>query len=304
MNYGIDMHQTHSGFPLLSDVKRPAQAYLNAKQATGAWIVKEKQNGTCRKRKSVRFSIFEHRFRLVRIMVLIALERRSQPGSFRKPHAPDAQARVAVRRRTGQNGHFSRPHRVSRLPRYLLRLSSVLAVLAGQALACPTVDDVASGVRITFDDDTYSIYSRDSAGAVIEQQHDDGETFIFEASNGLLETGYIEDGVRDTFDYDFDTSNLFPLKPWSRMEGTQTVRDENGDLVENVGFQFHTLGESTYRIGDCSYAAMRVLTYYKFEDGNSMVELTYLKDLGIPVNTGFRADGIVDVYRAKSITAE
>ncbi|MEP0091278.1 MAG: hypothetical protein ABJM02_04675 [Paracoccaceae bacterium] len=30
------------------------------------------------------------------------------------------------------------------------------------------MDDVATGVRITFDDDTYSIITRDSAGAVVD----------------------------------------------------------------------------------------------------------------------------------------
>ncbi len=176
--------------------------------------------------------------------------------------------------------------------------------MAGQALACPTVDDVAGGVRITFDDDTYSVFTRDSAGAVSERQHADDETYIFESANGLIETGYVEGGVRDTFTYDFDTTNLFPLKPWSRMAGTQTVSDANGDEIERVGFHFHTLGESTYKIGVCKYAAIRVLTYYEFDEGSSMVELTYLTSLGIPINTGYRADGIVDVYRAKAITAE
>lgn len=177
--------------------------------------------------------------------------------------------------------------------------------MAGQTLACPTADDAANGIRIDFDSDFYSVFVRDPSGAVVETQHtDDGETFVFESANGLIETAYIEDGVRDTFSYDFETSNLFPLKPWARVQGTQTVRDENGALIETVGFHFHTLGESTFRVGDCSYAAMRVQTFYQFEDGHSMVELTYLMDLGFPINTAYRADGIVDIYRAISITAE
>ena len=177
--------------------------------------------------------------------------------------------------------------------------------MAGQALACPTADDIATGVRVTFDDDTFSILTRDETGAVIETQHTtDGEVFVFESANGLLETGYVEGGARDTFTYDFDTSNLLPLKTWSRAAGTQTVTDENGDEIERVGFSYHTLGESSLRIGSCDYDAIRVQTYYQFEDHSSMVELTYLTELGIPLNTAYRVDGVVDVYRAMSIKAE
>lgn len=177
--------------------------------------------------------------------------------------------------------------------------------MAGQTLACPTVDDVTKGVRVTFDDDSYSIITRDAAGAVSETQvSSDGETYVFETSNGLLETGYIEDGVRDTFSYDFDTADILPLKPWDRRAGTQTVRGEDGNVIESVGFSVHTLGEGSYRIGTCTYPAIKVQTHYTFEDGSTMVELTFLTDLGIPLNTAYRADGVVDVYRAIAITAE
>ena len=178
-------------------------------------------------------------------------------------------------------------------------------MLAGQIIACPTVDDVKTGVRITFGDGTYSIISRDSAGAVTETQHtSDGEVFVFESANGLLETVYIEGDTQDTFAYDFDTSDLLPLTPWTRVGGQQTLTDKTGEVVERGEFSYHTLGESTYRIGACSYPAVSVQTHYQFDDGATMVELTFLTDLQIPINTAYRAGGVVDIYRAVSIVAE
>jgi hypothetical protein len=177
--------------------------------------------------------------------------------------------------------------------------------LAGQALACPTSEDVlGDGVRITFDDGRYSVITRDASGAVVETERDNGATYVYEADGGLLETGYVEDGVRDVFTYDFDTSDILPLRPWSRDAGVQIALNESGEEIERVGFSYHTLGESTYDIGDCSYAAIRVLTYYAFEDGQTMIELTYLIELGIPINTAYGYDGTVDVYRATAIAAE
>ena len=176
--------------------------------------------------------------------------------------------------------------------------------MAGHVAACPTQSDVANGVRITFDDGKYSVITRDTSGAVSETEVVDGVAVTYESANGILETGYIEDGTRDTFTYDFETANILPLEPWSRESGQQTVTDSDGTVVERVGFSYHTLGQSTYAIGKCTYEAIRVLTYYQFEDSQSMVELTFLTDLGIPINTGYSADGVTDVYRAVSITAE
>jgi hypothetical protein len=176
--------------------------------------------------------------------------------------------------------------------------------VAGHAVACPTQSDVTNGVRVTFDDGKYSIITRDASGAVSETEVIDGEAVTYESANGILETGYVEDGTRDTFTDDFETSGILPLEPWSRESGTQILTDESGAVVERVGFSYHTLGQSSYAIGECTYDAIRVLTYYQFEDGQSMVELTFLTDLGFPINTGYSADGVTDVYRAVSITAE
>lgn len=161
-----------------------------------------------------------------------------------------------------------------------------------------------NGVRVTYDDGRYSIITRDVTGAVTETEYDGVSTFVYEAEHGLLESAFIEDGTRDTFSYDFETANILPLKPWSRMIGTQIVRDQSGAEIERVGFSYHTLGESTYAIGACSFDAMKVLTYYDFEEEQTVVELTYLVDLGIPLNTAYGFSGVVDVYRPVSITAE
>lgn len=166
------------------------------------------------------------------------------------------------------------------------------------------MDDVATGVRVTFEVGTYSIITRNSSGMVREVEHNDGDTYVYETENGVLETGYVENGSRGTFGYDFDASDILPLEPWSRASGTQTTRDENANEIDRVGFSYHTLGEGSYRIGECTYAAIKVQTHYAFEDGATMIELTFLTELGIPLNTAYRADGMVNVHRALSITAE
>lgn len=159
-------------------------------------------------------------------------------------------------------------------------------------------------MRVDFGDDTYSIITRDASGAVIEVQHDSTDTYTYESANGLLETGYIEDGTRDSFSYSFDTSSILPLKPWDTQEGEQIVRYGNSDEIERVGFSYRALGRAPYRIGACTYDAIKVLTFYQFEDVQTMVELTFLTDLGIPINTAYGADGSVDLFRPISITAE
>lgn len=163
---------------------------------------------------------------------------------------------------------------------------------------------MSSGVRITFDDSRYSVITRDENGAVTETEHDGDATYVYEADNGLLETGYIEDGNRDTFSYDFDTTRLLPLEPWSREAGTQIVRDMSGEEIERVGFSYHALGKRSYKIGACTFDAIKVLTYYDFGDARTMIELTYLTDLGIPINTAYAVDGSVDVYRPVEIAVE
>ena len=167
---------------------------------------------------------------------------------------------------------------------------AALLALAAPAAACPTDEDTARGIEITYADGSRSVITRNAAGEVREAEYFDGDTpYIYISANGLIETGYRDpdSGASDKFSYTFDTDDLLPLQPWFGRAGEQIVTDADGVEVDRVGYSFQTRAEITAIIGDCSYRAIPLETYYRTPGDPSMVEFLYLLDLGIPVNVGY-----------------
>ncbi len=174
------------------------------------------------------------------------------------------------------------------------------------AVACPTADDALTGLRVEYADESYSIIRRNASGAVLETEYSGDAVYEYEASGGLLETGYREVGAdtADRFEYTFDTSSLVPPRPWIGMAGEQITIDKTGTEIERLPFEVHTRGTQRYRIGDCEYEAIGVQTYYTSPDEKSLVEFIYLFDLNVPVVVGFGGPGYYDARKPVSIAKE
>lgn len=158
------------------------------------------------------------------------------------------------------------------------------------AQTCPTGADMARGVEVTYEDGTRSVITRDASGVVHEAEYWDGDTpYIYIAANGVLETGYIDPdtGAADSFTYTFPTDDLLPLKPWTGRQGEQITTDTSGNQINRIPFHFRTRDLASFSIGDCTFDAMPIETYYQEPGDPSMVEFIYLIDLGIPINVGY-----------------
>lgn len=212
-----------------------------------------------------------------------------------------------IRCRAVRDGPDAEQHRAPRLSRHLLYLISLSLAFSGAgALACPVADDLTAGVRVDYADDSYSVITREADGSIRETEHADGEVYIYVTANGLLETGYEEPatGTHDTFKYTFDTSELVPPAPWRGQRGEQITVDQDGAETNRVGFSYHTRGASTYAIGDCSFPAIGLQTYYENPDEKSLVEFVYLLDLGVSIITGYGGPGYYDPQRPTRISVE
>ncbi len=154
-----------------------------------------------------------------------------------------------------------------------------------------------------YGDDSYSVITRDGLGVVRETEHSGDDLYVYISANGLLETAYEEPGndVQDFFDYTFDTADIAPPRPWTGQSGVQITRDKNGAEVDRLDFSYRTRGLTTLTIGDCSFEAIAVQTYYDNPEGKSMVEFAYLMELGVPIITGFAGPGYVDPQKPTRI---
>lgn len=168
-------------------------------------------------------------------------------------------------------------------------LAAILVLYALSAAACPTADDAEVGIEITYPDGVRSIITREASGAVRETEYWDGETaYVYFSANGLIETGYLdpETNTTDSISYTFDTSDLLPVRPWLTRSGEQIVTNADGVAIDRVPFTLRTRNETIATIGDCTFRAIPLETYYYSPGEPSMVEYIYLLDLGIPVSVG------------------
>lgn len=182
-----------------------------------------------------------------------------------------------------------------------------LFALTGLAQACPVVGDVATGVEVTYDDGGRSVITRNASGEVREAEYfDDTSPVIYVAANGVIETGYIdtETATTDRFTYSFSTNDLLPLGTWIARDGEQITFDEDDAEINRIPFILRTRGEVDYQIGDCTFRAIPLETYY-YEPGEpSVINFMYLVDLKVPILVGdaFLVGGMADSSPRKPLT--
>lgn len=176
--------------------------------------------------------------------------------------------------------------------------------------ACPMIGDLDMGIEIAFKDGHRSIYSRDAAGVLREQElQDDGSSFNYLTANGVLETGYFEMAEADgdpqgweTYSYTFEQADNLPLKPWSGQSGYQIAYAPDGAETNRTLFGYRTRDATDVQIGDCRYDALPLETYYGAGgDGFRSINFLFLPELGIPVTISFADSGGSETWEPVAI---
>ncbi len=187
----------------------------------------------------------------------------------------------------------------------------ICACLAAPAAlaACPTPDDLAGGIRLAYDDDTSSVFTRNADGDIVEDAFDEtGALFYrFVFHRGLFETQYVEfdESGRSRvftsyFSYDFSFDDLFPLQEGQIVEGIQTDRTK-GYGTETAGYKLSLGPMKSWTLGECAYDTIPVAVEYDFSEGLELNELLYIPELEIAIAIGVRDSEGSDVFRPISL---
>lgn len=181
----------------------------------------------------------------------------------------------------------------------IMRTALLAALWATPALACPTASDLAAGIEITFetdDDPLVLVYSRRDDGALIEREdYGDGVFGFIVADDGVLETAYFEADAAASnpsgmIRYAYDFSVEFPLEPWKSFAGQQTEMTE-GESDITIPAKVSVLGTAPLTIGDCTYTATEIRTYYYRDEGFLEIHQDFLGELDAPILRGYHDSG-------------
>ena len=163
--------------------------------------------------------------------------------------------------------------------------------------ACPEAGDLQNGIRIDFEDGTIIEYSEKQPGIIeeVEISPEDGALYYIVTERGILEIenygrASASDEIRDyvRYEYDFDTSLVFPLLPGKNGNGKLTEYDENDEKVEEAHILYGVGTLEEFRIGSCLYEAYPVQVNMKYAGSDPLViQLAHLNDLGIAVVKGY-----------------
>lgn len=184
-------------------------------------------------------------------------------------------------------------------------------LLAGAAAACPTKDDLAGGIAMSFDGASGSVFTQDADGALVEAEKDGDTTYHYISANGILETGYYEttvgeDGKQydETYAYSFDAGAIFPLDAGKTASGEQTATGPDLETPAVVPFRYVVNAEETVSVGECTYRIVPVDTFYYNDDGIFVVVLGHMPELGVTVlMADYDLGSAPNVYKITEISA-
>lgn len=189
------------------------------------------------------------------------------------------------------------------------RLLLVAALMSPAVVACPVASDLEQGIRVAFDDDTWSVYKREGADSVTESSFYDTAklNYIYHLYRGLVETRYVEMNDRGTrisstsnYTYDFPLTSLDKVAPGLRLKGAQTESASDG-FEETIPYQLRVQDEVEVNIGNCRYQGLPMVTRYDYEDEKEWVVLMYLPALGFSYTVEIKNDDGIEKYRATKI---
>jgi hypothetical protein len=152
---------------------------------------------------------------------------------------------------------------------------------------CPTGDDLARGIRISFEDGGTEVYRSGAPGVQeVTGTEEDGSGFRMEIAQGthLLSWEGTNGGVADpssllTYDYNgVAPENLPAPRPGKSFQTAVTATDSSGPRSEPQNQTYGPL--SSIAIGTCTYDMIEVTIAYATTD-NYVEMLRYLPELGI-----------------------
>lgn len=186
------------------------------------------------------------------------------------------------------------------------RLSPILFLLAAPAAAqqaCPTgTEALNSGVSIRFDGMVVD-YRRQADGRILEAERHDGEAetwFYVSDPSGVMFSSWMvgadgaaDESTRESYSYDFG-GGLPAARPASNWTGLETSLIDGVSEQQLVSWSFSKVTE--YRIGACSYQALRVHETRSAPDGAPaeppwINQYVHLIDLGLSIYLGGEAVG-------------
>lgn len=191
------------------------------------------------------------------------------------------------------------------LPRFLL----VAALMSPSVLACPVASDLEQGIRVAFEDDTWSVFKRESADTVTESSFYDSAklNYVYYLYRGVVETRYVEMNDESNYiasssdyTYDFPLASLDKVEPGLRLKGQQTEVTSD-DEEETIPYQLRVQDEVEVKIGKCRYQGLPIVTRYDYEDEKEWVVLMYLPSLGFSYTVEIKSDDGIEKYRATRI---
>ena len=170
-------------------------------------------------------------------------------------------------------------------------LSFAALFLPGLAMAqCPTIDDMPTGINLTYDTGEIEKFSSGADGIVsiqgVERTNDGGSDWTITLQNGLFETSFLKRTIGKwhpstnyRLDYDFDYSAAFPLQDGAVGGGIQTLVEEGNSEPATYSYSLHD--RENLMIEECGYAALDIYQTYFFPDKElGLTHVIYLTDLG------------------------
>ncbi len=192
----------------------------------------------------------------------------------------------------------------------MIRLVLPLALCGAPVLACPTGDDLATGISVLNGEGAVEIYQTAGDG-IVSQTIDWGDGEV--AKNTLARGVYVLrlmseiDGVLD-FDslletsYDRPPAAMAPPKPGLVDSLRTTVTLSDGSYKET---QEHVWGQlEPVTIGDCTYDSIKGEILYLSDQDTIEETVRYFPALGISVLTSYAYAGEPpDIYEIVAIEA-
>ncbi len=162
--------------------------------------------------------------------------------------------------------------------------------------ACPLAADLATGIRILFEDGVVIEYTVPSPGLVEEVELEpDGSRYHIITERGIFETasfsrpgGGKKVADRTRYEYDFETASVFPLDPGKTGGGKQLSFDDKGALLDEAFIGYGIGAPGTFSAGACTYASVPVQINMRYADsGPLVIRLAYLPELDFAVIQGY-----------------
>ena len=211
-----------------------------------------------------------------------------------------------------EDSHFNDlQYRSSEIVIFLRTTISVLAFLAGPALAdCPTQEDLAHGIFITYDDGSYSRLTRYGQGSLFEDiNYTDGS----DRFASVLEGGILVSQSFDIVNGSIPARSIVKTSFSGGSADADSIDAGQDRLLEYTttdisGMSSGTVlieksDSTTVEIGACSTTAFPITTTESRDRGDFITRYFWLPELGVPIlrQTENTSDGSRYSVRATKI---